>query len=143
MSITLSDLRTSITAWLNETPDNARIDNAVNDAITELWQVIIQIDPGKYLSRKPDKLTDPTDIMPFEELGAEPFIEHSAVGHIYLSWYEYDAAKYWDAKARGSGDTDEGHLGKIKQQVLTELDRQESIEAYQPLVTLTQQVFKG
>jgi hypothetical protein len=142
MTILLSDLRTAVTAWLNEPCDNSRIDNAVNDSIIELWQNLIQADPGKYLSQKPDKLTDPTDIMPFEELGAEPFIEHAAVGHIYLSWYEYDAAAAWDAKARGTGDLSEGHLGKIIMQVLAEMDRPESIEAFNPLADLSRRIYR-
>ncbi len=131
MTTTLAPMRASVTSLLNETPDAARLDGAINDALIELWQNLMLADPQKYCFQQPELLVNPADIIPFEELGAMPYIEHSAVSHIYTSWYEYDAADSWERKA-------DGHLHLILQLVIQQSERQDSIEAYTPYQIVNQ-----
>jgi hypothetical protein len=123
---TLEGMRANIQRLFKEPIDDDELNGHINEGYGSLWGSLILVNPGEYLSRKPIKLTNNDDILPFDEISAsEGFVEHYALTHLSLSVHEYAAADKW-----------EGHVAEMRLAAILEakqmMQLQETVTPFRP-----------
>jgi len=121
---TLEDIRVIVQRWTQEN-DPTKIDDAINDSIEELYEALLEVNPGEYMQRKPIRLLADTDIIPFIELKTTAYLKNNSIALVLLSVHEYQAASTWKEQA-GSD------LLMVKRQVLQTMHRSASVDRYEP-----------
>lgn len=124
MATAFSEIQDLVDGKLNETPDATKRNAAINGAVMSLWKKLCEVDPETYLSQKPETLALDADIVPFEDLEPNDFIECASASELYGGLYEYDAAGYWDGKAREA-------LHEILVLAVRNMKRQDKVTYYQ------------
>jgi hypothetical protein len=130
MTESLASLRTSIGKWIREGVDDLMVNDAINDAIQDLYSGLLTVDAGNYLSQEPTRFigdgSDDALPIPFQEqMGCIPFIRYTALSLLGESAYEDESSLGWDNRAQRARE-------RVLLEALNKTDRQETVEVFDP-----------